>query len=118
MSNNIPSIWECYKESLTRPFNIRDSYKNNCGHKFGLVSASIGFFISSIVCYVVYKQKKTLKKEGGDKTVKKEDDETILILTCAVILFTIICYFSTKYGYEWKVSVNNMLGRKLLGNNN
>ena len=40
---------------------------------------------------------------------------TILILVVVVISVTGISYILSKYGYKWRVTVNNAIGRTVLG---
>lgn len=113
-SEKIPTLWECYKEQFINPFNISDRFKYNCDHKFGLIFAFIMFVIMSIICYVKYKQTQK-DNEGKDDEDKDNNTQTILILVVVVILVTVISYFLAKYGYRWKVTVNNAIGRTVLG---
>ena len=108
-SEKIPTLWECYKEELTRPFNIRDQFKNNCGHKYGLISAFFIFVIISIGLHADYKKKKKENKEDID------DNTVILVSIGVVIVFTVIAYFIAKYIYRWRVSINNAIGKKAFG---
>lgn len=112
-SEKIPTLWECYKEQFINPFDIGKRFKDHCGHKFGLVSAFFIFIIFSIVCYVVYKQK---QKENEEKENEEKDNntQTILKLAVVVILVTGISYILAKYGYRWRVTVNNAIGRTVL----
>ena len=117
-SEEIPTLWECYKEQLKKPFDIGKRFKDHCGHKFGLISASIMFIIMSILCYSVYKQK---QKEEQQNNVDKEKDDskdnntkTILMLFGVVIISTGFVYIITKYNYKLRVTVNNTIGRTFL----
>jgi uncharacterized membrane protein len=111
-SEKIPTLWECYKEQLKKPFDIGKRFKDHCGHKFGLVSAFFIFIIMSIVCYSVYKKK---QKENEEKDKGKDNNtKTILMLFGVVIIFTGFAYIVSKYNYKLRVTVNNTIGRKLL----
>lgn len=112
LSEEIPTLWECYKEQLKKPFDIGKRFKDHCGHKFGLVSAFFIFIIMSIVCYSVYKQK---QKENEEKDEGEDNNtKTILVLFGVVIFFTGFAYIVSKYNYKLRVTVNNTIGRKLL----
>ena len=115
-SEKIPTLWECYKEQLKKPFDIGKRFKDHCGHKFGLVSAFFIFIIMSIVCYSVYKQK---QKENEEKDNEEKDEgednntKTILVLFGVVIIFTGFAYIVSKYNYKLRVTVNNAIGKTL-----
>ena len=113
-SKKIPTLWECYNEQFINPFNISDRFKYNCGHKFGLVSAFFIFIFMSIICYAVYKQKQK-ENEENDNEENDNNTRTILKLVVVVILVTGISYILAKYNYRWRVTVNNSIGKTVLG---